>query len=277
MPPVAAGLRQRGAGGRAARREPGPHPGVRARRRPRAPRPDPRPRLGARRDGPRLASGESARRQRRHPAPGADRRAGPRGPAGWACNWRPNAGPIAPPSSRPRRTPMPTVPSPQTLLDRVRRDVERNALRARNGIKLITGSTGPASGRPRRTSSGSGVAAVCGATATRRVATARRCSSCSAWSRSYILDLTPGNSFVEQLRRRRLRRLPARLGHARRTGLEERTRGLRRRLHPGRRSTACCELSGADGGHLFGYCFGGDWPCCTPRTTRTPRCAASRC
>src|SRR3712207_7377856 len=38
---------------------------------------------------------------------------------------------------------MPTVPSPQTVLDRVRRDVERNALRARNGLRLVSGVTRP--------------------------------------------------------------------------------------------------------------------------------------
>ena len=41
---------------------------------------------------------------------------------------------------------MPTVPSPQTILDRVRRDVERNALRARNGIKLVSGVDRPGVG-----------------------------------------------------------------------------------------------------------------------------------
>ena len=43
--------------------------------------------------------------------------------------------------------PMPTVPSPQTVLDRVRRDVERNALRARNGIKLVAGVDRPGVGQ----------------------------------------------------------------------------------------------------------------------------------
>ena len=42
---------------------------------------------------------------------------------------------------------MPTVPSPQTVLDRVRRDVERNALRARNGIKLVAGVDRPGVGQ----------------------------------------------------------------------------------------------------------------------------------
>ena len=41
---------------------------------------------------------------------------------------------------------MPTVPSPQAVLDRVRRDVERNALRARNGIKLAAGIDRPGVG-----------------------------------------------------------------------------------------------------------------------------------
>ena len=41
---------------------------------------------------------------------------------------------------------MPLVPSPQTVLERVRRDVERNALRARNGIKLVAGIDRPGVG-----------------------------------------------------------------------------------------------------------------------------------
>ena len=45
--------------------------------------------------------------------------------------------------SRPGGAPCPRVPSPQTVLDRVRRDVERNALRARNGIKLVAGVDRP--------------------------------------------------------------------------------------------------------------------------------------
>ena len=36
------------------------------------------------------------------------------------------------------------------------------------------------------------------------------------------------------------------------------------------------DLSGAHEVNLFGYCFGGNLPCSTPPTTRTPRCAASR-
>ncbi|WP_219414916.1 alpha/beta fold hydrolase [Pseudonocardia nigra] len=98
---------------------------------------------------------------------------------------------------------MPPVPNPLAVLDRVRRDVERNALRARNGIKLATGTERPGVGL------------------TPKDVVWRR-GRCELWhyrnesdggvrvsppllivfslvSRSYILDLTPGNSFIERL------------------------------------------------------------------------------
>jgi polyhydroxyalkanoate synthase len=100
---------------------------------------------------------------------------------------------------------MPAVPGPQTILDRVRRDVERNALRARNGIKLASGVDRPGVGP------------------TPKDVVWQR-GRCQLWhyrndpdtfggvryrppllivfslvSRSYVLDLTSGNSFVEQL------------------------------------------------------------------------------
>src|SRR5439155_247324 len=109
------------------------------------------------------------------------------------------AAPLRPPL-RPRRIPVPTVPNPQQVLDRVRRDVERNALRARNGIKLVAGVDRPGVGQ------------------TPKDVVWER-GRCQLWhyrnedvrysppllivfsmiSRSYILDLTPGNSFIEQL------------------------------------------------------------------------------
>ena len=119
-----------------------------------APRPDPRGRGSVQdADRPRVAPGEPARRQRRQPAARADRRAGPRGAAAEDCSWRPSG--AGPPRTGPARRhdthddggrAMPTVPSPQTVLDRVRRDVERNALRARNGIKLVAGVDRPGVG-----------------------------------------------------------------------------------------------------------------------------------
>jgi len=85
-------------------------------------------------------------------------------------------------------------------LDRVRREVERNALRARNGIRLTTGISQPGVGQ-----------------SAKQVMWRR--GRCELWhyrndsirvsppllivfsliSRSYILDLSPGNSFIERL------------------------------------------------------------------------------
>jgi polyhydroxyalkanoate synthase len=93
-----------------------------------------------------------------------------------------------------------TEVSPASILDRVRLDVERNALRARNGIRLAAGLSRPKLGT------------------TPKDVVWRR-GRCELWhyrnddvrvsppllivfslfSRSYILDLQPGNSFVERL------------------------------------------------------------------------------
>ncbi|HEY0508873.1 MAG TPA: alpha/beta fold hydrolase [Blastococcus sp.] len=158
---------------------------------------------------------------------------------------------------------MPTVPSPQTVLDRVRRDVERNALRARNGIKMVAGVDRPGVGR------------------TPKDVVWQR-GRCQLWhyrndpengggvqyrppllivfsliSRSYILDLTPGNSFVEQLLEAGFDVYLLDWGEPderdAQNGLEDYVddyipAGIDRVL----------ELSGADEVNLFGYCFGGD-------------------
>jgi polyhydroxyalkanoate synthase subunit PhaC len=95
---------------------------------------------------------------------------------------------------------MPTVPSPQTVLDRVRRDVERNALRARNGLKLVGGLDRPGVGLTPKD-----VVWQRGRTQLwhYRNDDVRHSPPLlivfSLVSRSYVLDLTPGNSFVEHL------------------------------------------------------------------------------
>jgi polyhydroxyalkanoate synthase subunit PhaC len=91
-------------------------------------------------------------------------------------------------------------PSPTSALDRVRREVERNALRARNGIRLAAGTARPELGQTPKD-------------------VVWREGRCELWryrndavrvwpplliiyslfNRSYILDLRPGNSFVERL------------------------------------------------------------------------------
>ena len=95
---------------------------------------------------------------------------------------------------------MALLSSPQQVLSRVRSEVERNAIRARNGIRVVTSTGGPQVGHSPKD-------------------TVWRRGRCELWryrnehvrwappllivfslvSRSYVLDLTPGNSFVEQL------------------------------------------------------------------------------
>lgn len=93
------------------------------------------------------------------------------------------------------------VRSPSDLLGRLRKDVERSALRARNGIKLVTGAGRPRSGLTPKDV----VWERDRATLWRYRSDAVRHAPpllivFSLVSRSYILDLAPGNSFVERLR-----------------------------------------------------------------------------
>ncbi len=91
--------------------------------------------------------------------------------------------------------------APADALARLRRDVERNALRARNGIKLAAGAGRPRSGLTPKDV----VWQKDRATLYRYRSDAVRYGPpllivFSLVSRSYILDLAPGNSFVERLR-----------------------------------------------------------------------------
>ena len=86
------------------------------------------------------------------------------------------------------------------LLDRVRRDVERNALRARNGVKLVAGVDRPKLGQTPKDV----VWARDRVELWRYRADGPRRSPpllivFSLVTRSYVLDLRPGNSFVEHL------------------------------------------------------------------------------
>src|SRR4051812_23246614 len=95
---------------------------------------------------------------------------------------------------------MPSVPSPQTILDRVRRDVERNALRARNGIRLVAGVDRPGVGcTPKDVVWQGGRSKLWHYRNDDVRHSPPLLIVFSLISRSYILDLTPGNSFVEQL------------------------------------------------------------------------------
>jgi polyhydroxyalkanoate synthase len=156
---------------------------------------------------------------------------------------------------------VPTVPSPQTVLDRVRRDVERNALRARNGIKLAAGIDRPGVGL-----------------SPKDVVWQR--GRCQLWhyrnqseggvryrppllvvfsmiSRSYILDLTPGNSFIEQLLDAGFDVYMVDWGEPDERDAQNRLEDYVDDYIPAAVDRVL-DISGCDEINLFGYCFGGD-------------------
>ena len=233
-----------------------------------APGPDPGAPVRAGPHRPRLAPGQPARRQRRQPAARADRRAGPRGPAADdAAGVRATPGrPADRPARDPTTTtedPMPTVPSPQTVLDRVRRDVERNALRARNGIKLVAGVDRPGVGpdpEGRRLAARPHPALAL----PERPRDLRRGPLRAAAADRVQPDQPqlhprpdPGNSFVEQLLEAGFDVYMLDWGEPDERDAENRLEDYVDDYIPAGIDRVL-ELSGADEVNLFGYCFGGD-------------------
>jgi len=147
------------------------------------------------------------------------------------------------------------------VLDRVRRDVERNALRARNGIKLVAGVDRPGVGL------------------TPKDVVWQR-GRCQLWhyrneseggvryrppllivfsmiSRSYILDLTPGNSFIEQLLAAGFDVYMVDWGEPDERDAQNRLEDYVDDYIPAAVDRVL-DISGCDEINLFGYCFGGD-------------------
>jgi polyhydroxyalkanoate synthase len=144
----------------------------------------------------------------------------------------------------------------------VRRDVERNALRARNGIKLAAGLDRPGVGQ-----------------SPKDVVWQR--GRCQLWhyrnddvdggvryappllvvfsliSRSYILDLTPGNSFLEQVLAAGFDVYMIDWGEPDERDANNRLEDYVDDYIPAAVERVL-ELSGCDEVNLFGYCFGGD-------------------
>ncbi|MGY1710996.1 alpha/beta fold hydrolase [Geodermatophilus sp. SYSU D00758] len=158
---------------------------------------------------------------------------------------------------------MPTLPTPQTVLDRVRRDVERNALRARNGLKLVGGVD-----RPQVGTTPKDVVWQRGRTQLWRYRNDPEVHGGVRWSppllivfslvsRSYVLDLARGNSFVEQL-------LSAGFDVWMLDWGEPDARDAANTLEDyvddyiPAGIDRVLEVTGADEVTLFGYCFGGD-------------------
>lgn len=153
---------------------------------------------------------------------------------------------------------MPSVPSPLAALDRVRRDVERNTLRARNGIRLAAGTERAGVGQaPKDVVWRRGRTELWHYRSDDVRFSPPLLIVFSLISRSYILDLTPGNSFVERL-----------LGAGFDVYLldwgvpDERDAANRLEDYVDDYIPAgidrVLELSGADEVNLLGYCFGGN-------------------
>jgi polyhydroxyalkanoate synthase len=94
---------------------------------------------------------------------------------------------------------MALAPSPKDLLNRVRRDVERNTLRARNAIKLVTTERSTAGTTPHDVVWERGRSQLWHYRSDKVSLSPPLLIVFSLFSKSYILDLSPGNSFIEHL------------------------------------------------------------------------------
>jgi polyhydroxyalkanoate synthase len=160
---------------------------------------------------------------------------------------------------------MPTKPAvptgalraPGELLDRVRRDVERNALRARNGIKLAAGLDRPKLGQTPKDLVWSGGHAQLWRYRSDNVSLSPPLLIVfSLVSKSYVLDLQPGNSFVEHLQSAGFDVFLLDWATADERQASERLEDYADRYLP-EAVRRTCEAAGTDTVNLFGYCFGG--------------------
>ena len=152
---------------------------------------------------------------------------------------------------------MATIPTPTDLFERIQRDVERNALRARNGLRHLAGV-----GRPEV-----GCSAKSVVWRRDKVQLYRYDSPgptlgppillvMSLVSKPYVLDLRPGNSFVEALVARGFDVYMIDWGTPDAADADNGFETYCDEYIP----FACATVlrtSGADELHVFGYCFGG--------------------
>jgi polyhydroxyalkanoate synthase subunit PhaC len=150
---------------------------------------------------------------------------------------------------------VPTL-SPHSVLERVRRDVERSALRARNGIRLATA-------RPSVGCTPKDVAWRHGRTELWHYRNEDVRFSppllivFSLISRSYILDLSPGNSFVERLLNAGFDVWLLDWGVPDERDAQNRLEDYVDEYLPAGIARVL-ELTGRDEVNLLGYCFGGN-------------------
>jgi polyhydroxyalkanoate synthase len=152
---------------------------------------------------------------------------------------------------------MASVPNRVALLDRIRADVERNTLRARNGLRHLAGV-----GRPEVGSSAKDVVWRRDKVQLYRYHSDQRRLGppillvMSLVSKPYVLDLRPGNSFVEALVDRGFDVYMLDWGTPDATEADNSFETYCDEYIP----FACAAVmrtSGTDDLHVFGYCFGG--------------------
>jgi len=150
-----------------------------------------------------------------------------------------------------------TGTAPQDLLARVRRDVERSRLRARNGLKLLSGVGAPTLGAsPKDVVWRSGKVELWRYRSDDRSIRPPLLFVHSLVSRSYVFDLNPGNSYVEFMLQRGFDVFLVNWGvpdeleasNDLSTYADELLPALVREV---------CHLTGSDTVTMFGYCFGG--------------------
>ncbi len=144
-----------------------------------------------------------------------------------------------------------------SALDRVRREVERNALRARNGIRLATGISRPGLGQtPKDVVWRHGRTELWHYRNDDVRVSPPLLIVFSLISRSYILDLSPGNSFIERLLAEGFDIYLLDWGVPdERDAANQLEDYVDDYLPAGIRQV--CRRSGADRVNLLGYCFGG--------------------
>jgi polyhydroxyalkanoate synthase len=147
--------------------------------------------------------------------------------------------------------------APDELVARIRRDAERSVLRVRNGLKHIAGVGPPESSRtPKETVWQSEKVQLWRYHSDHRTIATPLLLVHSLVSRSYVFDLTPGNSFVESMRDRGFDvylvdwGVPDELEAG--NTLETYTDGYLPEI-----IDEVAALSGQPDVNVFGYCFGG--------------------
>jgi polyhydroxyalkanoate synthase len=149
------------------------------------------------------------------------------------------------------------APGPGQLVESLRREAQRSLFRARNGIKIVRGSNPPTVGAsPKQVVWRRGKAQLWRYASDERTRQPPLVIVWSIVSRSYILDLRPGQSFVEHLLRSGIDVYLLDWGEADAVDSGNTLETYVDNYLP-RALARAAEESGCDSVDVLGYCFGG--------------------